>query len=111
MKKIAPLFICIVAMGGCGKTSTSGDTPPNVALGNQFVDAFYSFNRDSLQSLLSAAKTSQPEILYYQKWAACAHYSVIDRSHYFEKNDSTVVMPVTVKDDLMTALAINFNVT
>lgn len=83
----------------------------NISVGNDFVDAFYSFNRDSLQSLLASAETSQPEILYYQKWAECANYKVLDRTHYFQGNDSTIVFPVTVKDDLMTALAIDFNVT
>ena len=58
-----------------------------------------------------ALKKSQPEILYYQKWAECANYKIVDRTHYFTKNDSTVIFPVTVKDDLMSALAIDFNVT
>jgi hypothetical protein len=83
----------------------------NLQLGNKFIDAFYSFNRDTLQTLLSAAKTSQPEILYYQKWAQCAHYQILDHTQCFEKNDSTIIFPVTVKDDLMAALHIDFNVT
>lgn len=112
MKRTTLLFICITALSGCKKTSSANQIQAdNIALGNHFIDAFYSFNRDSLQSLLSVAERSQPEILYYQKWAECAHYSVIDRSHYFEKNDSTILLPVTVKDDLMGALAISFNVT
>ncbi|HTH55786.1 MAG TPA: hypothetical protein VL728_07045 [Cyclobacteriaceae bacterium] len=112
MKKATLLFLCALALAGCKHASTPGEAQPSaVALGNRFVDAFYSFDRDSLQSLLSTAKESQPEILYYQKWAECAHYKIIDRTHYFERNDSTVIMPVTVKDDLMSALAIDFNVT
>lgn len=83
----------------------------NITLGNKLVDAFYSFNRDSLASLLSDAKKSQPDILYYQKWAECGHYKVLDRGPYTEKNDSTILFPVTVKDDLMKALQIDFNVT
>ena len=83
----------------------------NLAIGNKFIDAFYSFNKDSLQTLVSSAQKSQSGILFYQKWAECANYKVIDRTHYFAKNDSTIVFPVTVKDDLMTALAIDFNVT
>ncbi len=83
----------------------------NVVIANEFVDAFYSFNRDSLASILSLAKESQQEILYYQKWAECGHYQIVKRNMYVEKNDSLVLFPVTVKDDLMAALKINFNVT
>jgi hypothetical protein len=91
---------------GC---NTRNDT--HTAIANKFIDAFYSFDRDSLQSILSSAKKSQPEILYYQKWAECANYKIVDRTCYFEKNDSIVLFPVTVKDDLIGALAIDFNVT
>jgi hypothetical protein len=83
----------------------------NLAIANHYVDAFYSFNSDSLKSLLSEATESQPNILYYQKWAECGHYIILKRDAYGGKNDSVVVVPVTVKDDLMAALKIDFNVT
>ena len=83
----------------------------NIDIGNKFIDAFYSFNKDSLQTILNDAKESQPEILYYQKWAECANYKIVNRAQYVEKNDSTIIFPITVKDDLMSALKINFNVT
>ncbi len=109
MKYILCPFILLLC--SCS-TATHKDIPANnVATGNKFIDAFYSFNRDSLQAVLSSAEKSQPEILYYQKWAECAHYKVVDRSKYIERNDSTILFPVTVKDDLMAALAIDFNVT
>ena len=98
-------------MASC-KTINKNDTQSNsVAVGNKFIDAFYSFNTDSLESILSSAKKSQPDILYYQKWARCANYKIIDRTHYFKKNDSVAIFPVTVKDDMMAALSIDFNVT
>lgn len=109
----AKYLVCLFGLlvGSCN-TGTDQDTSThNVAIGNQFIDAFYSFKRDSLQVLLASAEKSQPEILYYQKWAECAHYKIIDRSIHFEKNDSTILFPVTVKDDLMAALEIDFNVT
>jgi hypothetical protein len=83
----------------------------NSAVANKFIDAFYSFNRDSLESILSDAKASQPNVLYYQKWAECGNYKVVTRHNGIGKNDSLVVLPVTVKDDLMAGLNINFNVT
>jgi hypothetical protein len=83
----------------------------NVSLANEFIDGFYSFNRSTLESLMSSAKASQPNILYYQKWAECANYKVVKRADPIIKNDSLIVIPVTVKDDLMGALEIDFNVT
>ena len=83
----------------------------NAVVANEFVDALYSFNQDSLASILSLAQASQPNILYYQTWAKCGHYEIVKRGDYIQKNDSVFVFPVTVKDDLMSALQINFNVT
>ena len=108
-KQIFTIYISILLLSSCKKPPNNDIK--NIDIGNKFIDAFYSFNKDSLASILSNAKKSQPEILYYQKWAECANYKIIDRSHYFEKNDSVVIFPVTVKDDLMGALAIDFNVT
>lgn len=110
-RKIAYCCTFILAFFCCQVKSQQVANAGNTELGNKLIDAFYSFNKDTLALILSSAKTSQPDILYYQKWAECAHYKIVDRSHYFEKNDSTVVFPVTVKDDLMSALAIDFNVT
>ena len=95
---------------GC-TDKTPKDSAGNIDIAKAFVDAFYSFKRDSLQTLLSAAETSRAGILYYQKWAECGSYQVLQRDSFLEKNDSTVIYPVTVKDDLMAALQINFNVT
>lgn len=103
--KIFSLLLCAFVLCSCNTSDK------NIDLGNRFVDVFYSFNKESLRSLLSSAGKSQPEILYYQKWAECANYRIIDRTQAFERTDSTIVFPVTVKDDLMGALAIDFNVT
>jgi hypothetical protein len=113
MKIITSLCVFTLALSvmNCKMAVDSKIRPGNLDLGKNFVDAFYAFNSDTLQTILSEAKTSQPEILYYQRWAECAHYKILDRSRYFEKNDSTVIFPVTVKDDLMAALNIDFNVT
>jgi len=83
----------------------------NAALANTFVDAFYSFDRDSLNAALSFAETSKPNLLYYQKWAECGHYKILQRGRLIEKSDSLILVPVMVKDDLMAALQIDFNVT
>ncbi|MEO5975521.1 MAG: hypothetical protein ABIS36_14790 [Chryseolinea sp.] len=108
------IYLSFLILGGC-KNSSHVEVPvnnsSNIVVAIKFIDAFYSFNRDSLASLLSNAEASQPNILYYQKWAECAHYEILKRNTFFEPSDSLVIFPVTVKDDLMAALKIAFNVT
>lgn len=78
--------------------------PKNFVIANRFLQVFFSFNRDSLHALLSYAKSSQEEIFYHQKWSECAHYKFISMSHkYYEINDSTMVLPITLKNDLTDA--------
>ena len=108
------IYAFLLFCGSCKKDSHDARLTvhrDNVSVANEFVDAFYSFNRDTLASVLSAAKQSHPEILYYQKWAECGNYKVLHRHPIVEINDSLVLCPVTVKDDLMRSLKINFNVT
>lgn len=112
-KKRVTYGVCIfiLMLAGC-KTETPGHSDvANVDIAKNFIKAFYSFNDDSLKLVLSSAETSQPEIMYYQKWAECANYKIVDDARYFERSDSAVIFPVTVKDDLMGALGIDFNVT
>lgn len=114
MKINQTLCLLILLNIGCksGTTSTPLANQPNhVDLANQFIDAFYSFNQDSLELTLLTAEGSQPSILYYQKWAECGNYKILNRFPCLEKNDSTVICPVTVKDDLMGALQLDLNVT
>jgi hypothetical protein len=114
MKKVFYLFIFILIVIGC-KNRTNAEIDinqnDNIDIANQFIDAFYSFNEDSLKLSLSYAEESQPSILYYQKWAECGNYKVLNRANCEEKNDSLVICPVTVKDDLMSALQLDLNVT
>jgi len=104
-------FLLLVSCKNNSNNNTEANQRTNMDIGNDFIDAFYSFNRDSLQTILTDAQASQPEILYYQKWAECANYKIVNRAHYSEKNDSILSFPITVKDDLMAALQIDFNVT
>ncbi len=105
----AILSSIILLLASCRSSATEEDGKRAIA--SRFIDAFYSFNADSLKVVLAQATASQPEILYYQKWAECAHYRVLQRADMTVKNDSLVICPITVKDDLMAALHINFNVT
>ncbi len=104
----------ILILWGCKSGSQSEiitSSSSHIHLANKFIDAFYSFNEDTLKSILNKAVDSQPSILYYQKWAECAHYEIVERNEFIEKSDSLMSCPITVKDDLMGALNIDFNVT
>ena len=114
MKKLLLLLLFIPLVSGCKNQMNSevdNYKKSNIDIANQFIDTFYSFNEDSLKLSLSYAEISQPSILYYQKWAECGNYEVLNRSICQERNDSLVICPVTVKDDLMSALQIDLNVT
>ena len=64
-----------------------------------------------MQSTLTYADESQHSLLYYQKWAECGNYKVIKRNDFIKKNDSLILCPITVKDDLIGALELDFHVT
>jgi hypothetical protein len=108
------IFISLLLLGSCKNASNSGnDINPRLTIdiAHEFINAFYSFNKDSLKTTLFYAKESQPGILYYQKWAECGNYKVIMQHDCIIKNDSLVICPVTVKDDLIGTLGIDFHVT
>ena len=108
MKTRFILYILPVIMSSCNNSAIHTD---NISVANQFIDAFYSFDKDSLLSMLSQTDKSKQGILYYQGWAECGNYEIINRHDFIEKNDSLVICPITVKDDLIGALGIDFNVT
>jgi hypothetical protein len=105
------IYVFLLLIMGCTTSTHHEASKSKATVVNEFVDAFYSFNNDSLESILALAEESQPGILYYQKWAECGNYKVVKRGDLIEKNDSLILVPVTVKDDLMAALQIDFNVT
>ncbi|HMJ70122.1 MAG TPA: hypothetical protein VK508_14550 [Cyclobacteriaceae bacterium] len=111
MKSIPGILITLLIWCSCQRAATPDTRDLDLAVASQFIDAFYSFNKDSLDVILVHAPDSKPEILYYQQWAKCGHYEIVKRSDLVRKNDSTLVCPVTVKDDLMAALKVDFNVT
>jgi hypothetical protein len=114
MKTAIPALITLLILCACQKADkpdAAEGKDLNISAASGFIDAFYSFDMDSLDAILAQASASKPEILYYQQWAKCGHYEIVKRSALVIKNDSTIVCPVTVKDDLMAALKMDFNVT
>ena len=107
-------LMSLLFVSGCkdsSRSDSSVEVEKNVAAANEFIDAFYSFNSDELESTLAYAEESKPSILYYQGWAEGGNYEIIERHPCVARNDSLVLCPVTVKDDLIGALEIDFYVT
>jgi len=83
----------------------------NALLAEAFISAFYSFDRQLLEETLVYAEQSKPSIVYYQGWARGGHYEIVNRMPCNVLAEGLFDCSVTVKDDHMKALAIDFNVT
>jgi hypothetical protein len=107
---VAPLL----AVAACQRAGDRTSTQPadrGIDAAEAFVDAFYSFERGRLESILAAARESAPEIIYYQGWAEGGNYEIVSRAPCKRIRPETVSCSITVKDDLIGALGIDFNVT
>ncbi len=88
------------------------DNVAHATVGDAFVDAFYSFDPATLEAVLAAAQSSLPMVLFYQGWAEGGNYEVLDQMPCNTTLDPTTVeCSITVRDDLMQALNLDFNVT
>jgi len=95
-------------MGACAAPSQER---VDLATAENFIDAFYSFNQDRLKAALTSASASMPKIVYYQGWAKGGNYKIVSRMPCKQDGAASVSCPITVKDDLMAALGIAFDVT
>ena len=111
---LSALALASALLSACQNNSnvkSGNDQQKNVETANAFIDAFYSFDPSQLKALLQQAEKSRSPILYYQGWAEGGNYEIMERHPCVATKDSLVVCPVTVKDDLIGALEIDFNVT
>ncbi|MFM7784514.1 MAG: amidase, partial [Gammaproteobacteria bacterium] len=94
---------------------TRADPAPraaDLAVAEGFIDAFYSFDATRLEHALAAAPASMPLIGFYQRWALGGNYRIVDRRPCESVDASGEIRcAITVKDDLMGALGIAFEVT
>lgn len=75
------------------------------------IDAFYSYDAKQLGPFLTAAETG-PRILWYQGWAEGGNYKIVKRGACREgESPELVVCPITVEDDPVMALGLDFKVT
>lgn len=91
-------------------TTTVIDVEARLETSEAFIDAFYSFDPAALEAILeSADESSQMEILYYQGWAEGGNYEILKRKPC--AGESEIRCAITVKDDLVGALQLDFDVT
>lgn len=105
---VAGILLATIAL-----TSNAEDTrqSPHIAVSEQFVTAFYSFDPEPLRAVLPHAGDSTQDILFYQGWALGGNYIVMERMPCTLVADNTVRCSITVQDDLVLALGIDFDVT
>jgi hypothetical protein len=107
---LLPAFAILLLPGGCSERQNAHQSV-DLGAAEKFIDAFYSFNKERLESSLSSAKESQPSIIYYQGWAAGGHYAIVRRMPCLQDGVSSASCSIAVKDDLMGALGLAFDVT
>jgi hypothetical protein len=75
------------------------------------ISAFYSFDPQKLDAKLASAESSKPSLMFYQGWAKGGNYQIVNRKPCIQNENRIISCSITVKDDLMKALGIPFDVT
>ncbi|MEO1305417.1 MAG: hypothetical protein AAFV37_10600 [Pseudomonadota bacterium] len=86
-------------------------TAEQLQIAEQMIDAFYSYDPDQLRPLLAAAEESSDGLLWYQGWAEGGNYKIVNRGACVAKSATEVDCPITVEDDPVLALGLEFKVT
>ena len=114
MKNFGVLFFMLVSLSACSVYKDSKTHYQNESLlptAEAFIDTFYSFNSTALEVALSQASSSIPSVVYYQGWAEGGNYKIVARKPCVIQELNVASCSVTVEDDPMLALGIDFNVT
>lgn len=107
-------LVIIFALISCDESfepSAQNQIESNLSNAEALIDAFYSFDPIKLETTLSFAEGSIPNIVYYQGWAEGGNYKIVDRKPCESKDSNIVRCSITVQDDPMLALGIDFKVT
>jgi hypothetical protein len=112
--RLAFASVAIITTVSCDdseSTLAESNFAENISTAEALIDAFYSFDRGSLESFLPLAAESIPSIVYYQGWAEGGNYKIVNRRPCEEKGSNVISCAITVEDDPMLALGIDFKVT
>ncbi|MDA1077286.1 MAG: hypothetical protein O3A63_21440, partial [Proteobacteria bacterium] len=105
-KTLLPLALSILLSACSG--SNAGQ---NLVSAEALIDAFYTFNPTELEPFLSKAPGSAAKIIFYQGWAQGGNYRIVDRQPCKALSAQVISCSITVQDDPVLALNIDFNVT
>ena len=111
MRNLVKMVVLVAGFQGCGFTDkliSPADTETLLPLAESLIDDFYSFDRVRLKQALEHAEDSQESLLYYQSWAEGGNCEIVERRQCVVKSSNIVSCPITVKDDPMLALAVDF---
>ncbi len=114
MRNLVKIVVLVAGFQGCGFTDkliSPADTETLLPLAESLIDDFYSFDSVRLKQALANAEDSQESLLYYQGWAEGGNYEIVERKNCAVQSLNIVSCPITVKDDPMLALAVDFFVT
>ena len=111
MGRLLSLVGCLAVAGAAPTAQAVPLADPRLAKAEALVDAFYRFDRAALREAMANAPGSHGDTLYYQQWAEAGHYVVLKRQPCQVGKAGEVACPVTVKDDLIPALGLDFHVT
>jgi hypothetical protein len=114
MRRLLKVTVLVAGLQGCNLTDNSispVDTEVLLPVAESLIDDFYSFDSVRLEEALANAEDSKESLLYYQGWAEGGNYEIVERKNCAVKSSNVVSCPITVKDDPMLALAVDFFVT
>jgi hypothetical protein len=113
MRSVCNFYLAIFLLFTCGFVNAEGESKShnNLQKSENLIDAFYSFEKDRLEAALTFAQDSIPNVVFYQGWAEGGNYKIIKRQPCLAKKLDLISCSITVQDDLMLALGIDFNVT
>lgn len=113
-KLICSVFFLINFLIACSNETQIDSPSPDdqdMQLAESLIDAFYSFDPDTLRPLLIEAEESAPALLFYQGWAKGGNYKILNRVPCVRDKTNTILCAITVEDDPVLALNIDFKVT
>ena len=114
LRKLVVMSVALFGVSSCSNsenTTADLDHAEHILSAEAFIDAFYSFDSGNLKSFLTFAEESAPSILYYQGWAEGGNYEIVNRRPCEVKASNIISCSITVADDPMLALGIDFYVT
>jgi hypothetical protein len=113
MRSVCNFYLAIFLLFTCGFVNAEGESKShnNLQKSENLIDAFYSFEKDRLEAALTFAQDSILNVVFYQGWAEGGNYKIIKRQPCLAKKLDLISCSITVQDDLMLALGIDFNVT